>query len=325
MKRIFLFVMVFIAGFILGKIDIDSIIRKVFEEISRLNLALITDIFSSREIVSGIWFFIFFIFILSKPKIRVSILNVIQVATGKQLIIPLIIIIIYSTILVLIASCFSFWQWKYLKDIAFWVIFVGVPVSFGATIIKENNSYFTDILKKNFKFIVIVEFLLSTITFSILTELVILPLLTLLILLEAVASTREEYYKVNKLLSFFLALAGFIILGLTLKKAIENYIIFSSFDLLIKFSIPIALSFLFIPMAYCFAIFAEYQQLFITLGFREPEDKVIKRKHRWEIIKACKLSYRRVRHFKKTYLKNIYVNMGLDEFYLIMEKFKKRL
>lgn len=152
---------------------------------------------------------------------------------------------------------------------------------------------------------------------------ILLPPLTFLILIETVATTKDEYYKVKKILSFIVAFAGFAILGLTLKKAIETYVTFNSLDLLIKFSIPIALSFLFIPIAYCFAIFSEYQQLFIKMSFREPEDKIIINKHSWEIIKACKLSYRKVKHFKKTYLKNIYVHMSNDEFYQIIEKFKK--
>ncbi|GEL78699.1 hypothetical protein [Tenuibacillus multivorans] len=325
MKRIFSFILVFIAGFILGEMDIKSITSIVIKGISQLDFASFPDIFSSREIAIGIWIIIFTIFILSKPKIRDSVFNVVRTATSKQIIIPLVIIIIYSTILIVIASLFSFWELNYLKDVTFWVIFVGVPVSFGVITINENNHYFTNILKRNFKFIVIVEFLLSTITFSILTELILLPLLTFLILLETVATTKDEYYKVKKLLSFITAFVGFGILGLTLKKAIENYVTFNSLDLLIKFTIPIALSFLFIPIAYCFATFSEYQQLFISMSFKEPKDKIIKRKHRWEIIKACKLSYRKVTHFKKIYLKNIYVNMSNDEFNQLIENFQKKM
>ncbi|MYL41233.1 hypothetical protein GLV99_06315 [Virgibacillus massiliensis] len=138
--------------------DIKSITIIVIKEISQLNIASITDIFSSREIASGVWIFIFIIFILSKPEIRDSVFKVVQAATAKQLIIPLVIIIIYSTILVLIASLFSFWQLKYLKDVAFWVIFVGVPVSFGAIAINENNHYFTGILKGILNLLLLLSF-----------------------------------------------------------------------------------------------------------------------------------------------------------------------
>ncbi|WP_233879917.1 hypothetical protein [Virgibacillus halodenitrificans] len=322
MNRDLSFILVFIVGLILGEMDIKSTTNTVMKEISQIEIASFTDIFSSREIASGIWIIIFLIFILSKATIRNSLFNVIRVATAKQLIIPMVIIIIYSTILVLIFSLFSFWQSKYIKDITFWVLFVGIPVIFGAITNNEDN-YFMNIIKKNFKFIIVIEFLLSTITFSILTELILLPFLTFLILLETVATTKAQYYKVKSLLSFIIALAGFSILGLTLKKALESYVTFNSLDLLIKFSIPIVLSFLFVPIVYCFAIYSEYEQLFISLRFREPKDKLIKRYRRWEIIKACKLSYGNITHFKKIYLKNIYVNMSNDEFNQLIDKFKK--
>jgi hypothetical protein len=104
-----------------------------------------------------------------------------------------------------------------LKDVAFWVIYTGVPGCFGANT-NNNNHYFISILKNNLKFIVIVEFLLSSFTFNIIAELILLPCLTFLFLLEAIAATKEEYSKAKKLLSFIIVFVGFSILGLTIKK-----------------------------------------------------------------------------------------------------------
>ena len=154
------------------------------------------NIFSSCEIASAIWLIIVLIFIFLKPKIRESAFKVIQAATAKQIVIPFIIIIFYSTLLVILVSSLSslsFWEWKYLKDVAFWVIFTGVPVCFGAITNNNDNQYFINILKNNLKYIVIVEFLLSTFTFNIITELILLPCLTFLFMLYAFAGTKEEY------------------------------------------------------------------------------------------------------------------------------------
>ncbi|MDR4316656.1 Uncharacterised protein [Niallia circulans] len=281
------------------------------------------DILSSREIASAIWFIVILIFIFLNPTIRASAFKVIQAATAKQIVIPFIIIILYSMILVILASKFSFWEWKYLKDIAFWVTITGVPVCFGAITNNDNNDFFISILKNNLKFIVIVEFLLSSFTFNIFVELLLLPFLTLLFLLHAVADTKEEYYKVKKLLSFILSFVGFAVLGLTIKIAVATYVTLNSVDLLITFFIPIVLSALFIPIAYGYAVLAKYQELFIMMSFKEPKDKRIRRMHRWEIMKVCKLSYKRVTYFREVCLKEMYVNMSQEEFYKIIEKFKQ--
>lgn len=321
MLRIIGLITVFITGFILGKINFDYTIIKIVDKISEYNITSITDIFTTREIASGIWIFIFITFFLLYSKVRDSVFNLIKAATAKQLIISFSIIIVYSISLVLIVSWFSFWEWRYLKDIIFWVIFVGVPISYGAITIKKER-YFSSMFKMNFKFTIIVELLLNTITFGILTELIILSLLTFLILLEIVASTDSEYHSVKKLVSTILGILGFIILGITLKNAIDHYVVYSTTNLLIEILIPIVLSVLFIPIAYGFAVFSKYEKLFKDLKIREPKNEVIKKKYRWEIIKTCKLSYRRVTYFKKTYLNKIHVNISLDNFNQIIADLK---
>jgi len=280
------------------------------------------DIFSSREIASIIWFIVILIFVFSKPQIKKFVFKLIQVATVKQIVIPFVIIIFYSSILVILASFLSFWEWKYLKNITFWVIFTGVPVSFGAITNKDNN-YFINILKNNLKYIVIVEFLLSSFTLSLIAELILIPSLTFLVLLDAVAATKEEYSKAKKLVSFIIASTGFIVLGLTLEKAIANYTAFNSMELLIAFIIPIILSLFFIPIAYSYAVYSKYQHLFLIMSFRDSKNKRIRRIRRWEIMIVCRLSYRRVTYFSENYLKEMYVNMNQTEFYKIIEKFKR--
>ena len=323
MKRVFNYMAAFVAGILLGEVGIKSIFKKVMKEITLLKMDSVIDVFSSREIASGIWIIVFSLFFLSKPKVRKSLLKVVQAATVKKIIIPVVVILLYTATLIIVASWFTFWEWKYMKDIAFWVMFVGIPISFEATSIKENDHYFVDIVKNNFKFIVIVELLLSTITFNILIELIILPIFIFLILSEAVVATKDEYKQTKKALSFTIASISFAIIVLTLKIAIENYITFNSLDLLISFSTPIVLSLFFTPIAYIFAIFSEYELLFIKMNFKEPENQMVKRRNKREIIKACKFSLKRVAHFKKVYLKKFYVNMDQDDFHQIMEQFKK--
>lgn len=140
---------------------------------------------------------------------------------------------------------------------------------------------------------------------------------------DIIDKAEEEYAKVKRLLSFIIALVGFIVLGLTVKKAFADYVTLNSIDLLVTFSIPIVLSLLFIPIAYSYAVYSKYQELFIIMSFKEPENKEIRTMHRCEIMKACKFSYRKVTYFRKTHLKEMYVNMSQDEFYKIIEKFKQ--
>lgn len=281
------------------------------------------NIFTSREIASAIWLTIVLVFILLNPKLRKSVFKLIKSTTTKKILIPFLVIVLYSIVLVILASNLAFWEWIYLKNVTFWVIFAGIPVCFGAITIKNDDQFFIRILTKNLRFIVIIEFLMSTFTFNIVAELILIPCLTFLVLLDAVSNTKEEWDKVKKLLSIILTAVGFTILGITIKVAIESYITLNTIDLLVKFLIPIVLSMFFIPIAYAFAVLSKYEELFIMMSFREVKDKKVKKMHRWELIKACKLSYKKITYFRKHQLKKMYVNMSQDDFYDIIENFKQ--
>ena len=119
MKRIFNYIAVFVAGIILGEIGIKSITEKVMKEISNLNMDSVIDVFSSREIASMVWLIIFFIFIFIQPKASDSAFKILQIGTTKHIVIPLVMIMFYSSFWVIVASNYSFWEWSYLKDVIF--------------------------------------------------------------------------------------------------------------------------------------------------------------------------------------------------------------
>lgn len=284
--------------------------------------ALTMNLFSSREVASIFWLVIFCAFMFLKPKIRSAVLNLLKISANKHIVILVVSIIFYSSFWIILISQYSFWDWKYLKEVILWVAFSGIPMCFGAIINKDGNHYFANILKNNLKFIIILEFLLSTFTFHIIIELILTPCIAFLVLLDIVAGLKEEYSVVKKLTSFVISCIGFIVLGLSMKKAFVNYTDLGSIDSLVTFSIPIVLSLLFIPISYSYALYSTYQKLFIMMKFKEPENKKIRMLHRWETIKICKLSYRKVTEFKKIVVKEMYKNMSKEEFYKIIEDFK---
>ncbi len=280
-----------------------------------------TDIFSARELAIGIWLIIFVSFIFISPSIRKSALRFIKTACSRQLLIPLIVILVYASILTLLLMQLLLWEYEYLKEISMWVIFVGVPVCYGAINAKTESHYFRNILTDNLKFTIIVEFIISSFTFHLIAEIIILPFVSFLIILEVMTGINNEYQRVNKFISSLLAIMGFAFLGLTLKIAIETYSELGLIDLLVSFCIPVFFSIAYIPMAYGFGVYAKYEMVFIRMSFKEPKDKKIRRKRRRKVFLACRLSYRRINLFE-SYIHRMYVQMDENEFDKLIEEFK---
>lgn len=46
---------------------------------------------------------------------------------------------------------------------------------------------------------------------------------------------------------------------------------------------------LILPLEFGLEIYSDYEQVFVRMKFRDNQDKKIQRKHRWRVIRTCKL------------------------------------
>ena len=75
-----------------------------------------------------------------------------------------------------------------------------------------DEVYISKVLKDNLKLTAILEFIISTFTFNIWVELAIIPITTMIVMMNVIAKRKEEYEKVHKLLDIVLTVAVLSIL-----------------------------------------------------------------------------------------------------------------
>lgn len=277
-------------------------------------------IFSTREIATIIYGILLFVYVLVRNKQRAIFLPVIKAACHKKLIIPFGLILLFAACFVLACTYLPFWDWIYLKDIVFWVLFAGVPICFNATGRQLDDHYFRDILKDNLTFTALVEFITGTFTFSFIGELVMQPLLIVLMILQSSLVKKTESAK--KVLDGIVGIVGLIIIGLTIKSIVDAIGDISFVDIIVGITLPIILSIIYLPIAYFFALYAKYELLFLRMGFKEPDDKKLRYKHRIQVIRLCKFSYKKVRRFLYEYVPKMYTRMSVAEFENIIDEFR---
>lgn len=281
----------------------------------------VNSLFSTREIATAIWFSAFIILLFASPKLRNPVLSIINAAITPKLSIPFVLMLIHGSLLVYVLSFMPFWRWNHVKDVLIWFLFSGVPLCYNA-IQSVEDGYFKSMVLGNVKFLVLVEFLISSFTFNLITEIILLPAITLIVLLDTVADTRQEFAPVKKLTSFVLAVGGVAFIGFTIAEGIDSYQVLNTVDFIVSIFIPIVFSVLYVPIAYMFAVYTRYESLFIHLGFNEPKDARIRRKRRLQIIRACGLSLERILRFQRFYAKHIYASMTQEEFCRLIKEFR---
>ena len=173
------------------------------------------------------------------------------------------------------------------------------------------------------KFTMILEFFMSTFTFNIWIELAIIPVITIITVMNAIAEGKEEYKSVHKLLDSVLVIAGFWLFYETIRVGINEYKQLNVINTLVSFMIPIVYLILIIPLEYLLELYSKYEVLFLRMTFKEEKDKKIRLHHRISVLRVCNFSVRKILLFQRKYLIQMYTSMKEDEFNQLIQKFRR--
>lgn len=280
-------------------------------------------ILSTREWATLIWGLLFLVYIMCHKEIRKSFWKEIVIFFDKKLRILWEIILLYVLAITMIFYRSSIWENIYIKDIIIWFLFSGLIYCMNAVSSEADERYIQKVLKDNLKLTMILEFFMSTFTFNIWIELAIIPIITIITVMNVIAERKEEYKNGHKLLDFVLAIAGFWILYETIRVGIIEYKELNVINTLVSFMIPIVYLVLIIPLEYALELYSKYELLFLRMTFKEEKDKETKIRHRIAVLCTCRISVRRVLLFQREYMGRMYVRMKDEEFENLIQEFRK--
>ena len=286
------------------------------------------NLFSTRELAAAFWTGVILaavgIAIVTNKKIRKDFIEVLKGVFDRKLRKLWEIYLSYIGIITLMFSRFPIWKNIYLKDIILWTLFSGLTICMNAVAGEADEKYISKVLKDNIRFTVVTEFLLSTFTFSLWVELIIIPIMTAITLLDVVAAQKSETVAVHKLLQSVIAFIGLCLVFQTVKVGIREYRELNVTNTLVSFFIPIVYLLLVTPLEYAFELYSKYEMLFIQMHFKEPSDKMVQRKRHLKVIKVCGLSVKRIMLFQKQCIPRMYISMPDVEFDLLISHLEDR-
>lgn len=285
------------------------------------------DIFSTRELATAFWVGAILIAvgmaIVTNKKIRQGFIGVLKCFFNRKLRKLWEIYFLYIGIITLMFSRSPIWKNIYLKDIILWTLFSGLTICMNAVAGEADEKYISKVLKDNIRFTVVTEFLLSTFTFSFWVELIIIPITTVIVLFDTVAEHKSDAIAVHKLLQDVMAFAGLCVILQTVRVGILEYRELNVINTLVSFFIPIVYLLLVTPLEYAFELYSKYEMLFIQMHFKEPSDKMVRRKRHLKVIKMCGLSVKRIMLFQKQCIPRMYVSMSDSEFEALISQLEE--
>lgn len=242
----------------------------------------------------GIWLLALFIYMLVKSDIIKLSTDIIKAFYKSKILVPILLMVAYTTGIVFVLYQINFWNISLLKDTVVLFCFTGILMMINSVTSDINQNFFRQIIVNNIKLIIIVEFIINTYTFSLVGELILIPVVTFIAILKVIIKPDEKHAPVAKSINGLQIIIGMTILIFAISNAVSDYKNFVNLDTLRHLIFVPLLTISFLPFVYLVALFATYELLFIRLDLGFEKSNKLKRYARREIIKHCLLSFKKV-------------------------------
>lgn len=257
----------------------------------------IMTIFTTRELSLLLWGVITLVTLLFIKNVRQSSKQLFKALFVKQIMAVLILLIGFITLVIFSFYKVHLWDKSLLKDTLFWFFGVALVLSY-----KSNGAndftFFKEIVKDSIKWTIILEFLINFYTFSLLTELLLMPTMVIIILLQTVSEMDKKNEPVTKLLKNVTAILGLIMLSYVSYKTFTNYNVLLDLNNLFSFLLPIILTIIVLPFIYSLALYTNYETLFVRIRFMAKEN-VIRGRLKKEILLVANCNLERLHLISK--------------------------
>lgn len=175
--------------------------------------------FSSREIAVAFWIFAFLILALFRKGVRGSALSLARQALLSKLILVWLSLAAYAVILVFGLREIGLWTIDLFKDTIIWFAFGALAYPFQFHDPQKTPRVLRVLVRDSLSVLIVIEVLVETYTFSLPIELIIVPTVTLIAMMGALAEMKEEHKPVAKILGNVQTLVGFVLIGIVVRRA----------------------------------------------------------------------------------------------------------
>ena len=259
-------------------------------------------IFSNRELAIIVWITIAMIIFFSTKEVRKSFRAVLVAFFDKKIISSIATLLTYSLLLIFILKYLSLWSNLFIKDFIIWFISVAIVLFFKLNNVK-NDEFFKTLFFESFKLIMIFEFIINFYNFSLPTELIVVPIITMIGIMqsytEAFSYKNPDYVRTGEFLKNVLAIIGlsFIIYS--------TYMTFTQYSQLLTLNnfksllLPPIFTLWIMPILYLLLLIMNYESLFLTVRYM-TKDTVAQRELKKQILLKANFNFNKLMRIRNS-------------------------
>ncbi|NMB12722.1 MAG: hypothetical protein GX977_10590 [Firmicutes bacterium] len=272
--------------------------------------------FNSREVATGIWFFVLLTFALTKADIRKQLRRLFRVSLQPKLLLSFLCMLLYVVLIVWGLHRVGFWHVTLLKDTIWWFLLTALGVAMNSITSDKPGVFLSQSIHESLRLIIVIQFLVNTYTFNLVLEIFLVPLLSIIAMMDAFVERKSEYAEVVEVIHWIHGGIGLVILATALGKAISDYSNLLSMEALRSLLLAPVLTASFLPFAYAVALYSNYERIFVWLKIGWDKDDSTIRYAKRVIFSYSGFSLNRVTEVNKQAVKLRYTKTkdDIDEF-----------
>jgi len=223
--------------------------------------------FDNREISVCIWGLGLTFWASIQPKIRSSILALIQTAFAKPIIVSVVVFASYFVGLVWLLSFTGIWAESQIKLTVFWFFSVGLTGFAASAKASNGNAYIQEKVKSLFSISVFFDFFINLYRMPLYAEILFVPFSIILTVMVVYSGYHKEYKNIERFGNRLLTIVGMFIILYAIYKTTTNYQEIATIDNARALALPVIYSLGVLPIFWFFMIYSSYEEVFIRMPF----------------------------------------------------------
>jgi hypothetical protein len=231
---------------------------------------------SSREFALLTWIGIVVVALLLFTKLRPPLFAIARAMLHPKIVNLVGLAALYTVGCVWLLETVGVWRWDNLKTTIVWFVMTAVVAMASTKELEKGAGALRALLREAITITAIVLFLGSINTLPFWAEFLLLPFLTVITAMVAVAKRQPEHRIVIAPLNGILAIAGLSIIGYSIFRIVVDWRDFDAALQLRELVVPVTLTIMFLPYLYGLILFMGFENAAIRLAFK-VKDRALRR------------------------------------------------
>lgn len=222
--------------------------------------------FNEREIALSVWLLILTVWLFSNKKLRTCIVGIWDAFWKKSIVIPMLVMLGYVSLVIYGLNTLHIWDMSQLKNTVVWFFTAALVYFFRLPSLLKEDDFFVPFIKANLRLLLIVEFVVGFYSFSFWIEFILIPIATVLVILEMVSARKKESEVVHKVITFILLAIALSMIINGIYGVVMDPHTFFTIKTMKEFALTIICTLLLMPFLFGMMLYMSYETAFVKLN-----------------------------------------------------------